>query len=103
MHVERRANFNAGKGHFSRVGDLDCVACAGIDHCIQTVGLSSALQMWAPSWPSVCNTSMVGVHAIAALCLAGGCERGCEKEAYEGVGGTWRAYSGMPVCGCERV
>ena len=27
-----------------------------IYHCIQTVGLSSALQMWAPSWPSVCNT-----------------------------------------------
>ena len=39
-------------------------------HCIQTVGLSSALQMWAPSWPSVCNTSAVGVHAAAALVMA---------------------------------
>ena len=43
-----------------------------IYHCIQTVGLSSALQMWAPSWPSVCNTSAVGVHAAAALCSASG-------------------------------
>ena len=41
-----------------------------IYHCIQTVGLSSALQMWAPSWPSVCNTSVVGVHATAALVMA---------------------------------
>ena len=43
-----------------------------IYHCIQTVGLSSALQMWAPSWPSVCNTSVVGVQATAALCSASG-------------------------------
>ena len=41
-----------------------------IYHCIQTVGLSSALQMWAPCWPSVCNTSVVGVQATAALCSA---------------------------------
>ena len=41
-----------------------------IYHCIQTVGLSSALQMWAPCWPSVCKTSVVGVQATAALCSA---------------------------------
>ena len=33
-------------------------------HCIRTVGWSSALQMWSPSWPSVCNTSVVGVQAL---------------------------------------
>ena len=33
-------------------------------HCIQAINeMSSALQMWAPSWPSVCSTSAVGVHA----------------------------------------
>ena len=52
-----------------------------IYHCIQTVGLSSALQMWAPSWPSVCNTSVVGVHADAALCSAGGYESEVGKRA----------------------
>ena len=39
--------------------------------------LSSVLQMWAPCWPSVCNTSVVGVlaSAAAALCMAKGCEK----------------------------
>ena len=61
-----------------------------IYHCIQTVGLSSALQMWAPSWPSVCNTSVVGVHATAALCSASGYASEGGKKTRDECG-TWMA------------
>ena len=67
-------------------------------HYIQTVSVSSALQMWAPSWPSVCNTSLMGMQAAvaAALCSASGYEIENVKVQVKGVVAGWLTATAAP-------